>query len=80
LIAGLFPDGPAEEGDLEQGDLIIEIAGEEIESAEDLTSTLTELDPGSTVEVRVLRGGDEVIEDVELERRPTTIPLPEASP
>ena len=80
LIAGLFPDGPAEEGDLEQGDLIIEIAGEAIESAEDLTSTLTELDPGSTVEVRVLRGGDEVIEDVELERRPTTIPLPEDRP
>jgi S1-C subfamily serine protease len=80
LIAGIFPGSPAEEAGLRQGDLIVEISGEEIESAEDLTSTLTDLDPGSSVDVVVLRDGEVVTEKAELGRRPTTIPAPQESP
>ncbi|MGH2754708.1 MAG: S1C family serine protease [Actinomycetota bacterium] len=80
LIAGLFPDSPAEEGGLQVGDVIIGIADQDIRSAEDLTTALTDLDPGATVTTDVVRGGELVTESVELGRRPTTIPAPEETP
>jgi S1-C subfamily serine protease len=53
------------------------VDGKEIDSAEDLTSTLTDLDPGASVPVEVFRDDDVVTETVELGSRPTTIPVPE---
>ena len=57
--------------------MITAIDDEEIESAEDLTGTLTDLDPGSTVTVTVIRDDETVEESVELGQRPGGIPAPE---
>lgn len=77
LITGIYPDSPAEDGGLQQGDVITAIDDAEIDSAEDLTGTLTDLDPGSTVTVTVIRDNETVEERVELGRRPGGIPAPE---
>jgi serine protease Do len=80
LLAGIFPDSPAEAAGLEQGDVIIDVGGRQVASDDDLTTALTRFDPGETVEVTVLRDGNEEVIDVELGQRPASIPLPEETP
>lgn len=80
IVAGLFPDSPAAEGGIEQGDVITKLGDLELESAEDLTTSLTEFDPGETIKVTVVRGDETIVLDVELDQRPATIPLPEETP
>ncbi|MGI8775492.1 MAG: S1C family serine protease [Actinomycetota bacterium] len=73
FIVGLFPDGPAAAGGVEAGDVIIEVAGEGLASAEDLTEALTAHDPDETIPIVVLREGEEITLDVKLGSRPVTI-------
>lgn len=80
IVAGLFPDSPAAEGGIEQGDVIIDLGGNELESAADLTTTVTKFDPGETIEVTVVRGDETLTFDVTLGQRPATIPVPEETP
>jgi S1-C subfamily serine protease len=76
LIAGIFPDGPAEGAGLEQGDVIVRAAGEDVTSAEGLTRALTQVDPGEVIEVTFLRGGSERTVEVEAGARPVTFERP----
>jgi len=80
LVTGLYPDSPADRGGVEQGDVITDLGGFGLESVEDLTTSLTEFDPGERIEVTVVRGDETIVVDVELDQRPATIPLPEESP
>lgn len=77
MVAGVFPDSPAEDGGLEQADLIIDVGGEEVDSGDALTAALTEFDPGEVVPITVLRDGSEEVVEVELGQRPVTIEPPE---
>lgn len=77
LVAGVFPSSPAEDGGMEQGDLIIDVGGAEVDSGDALTEALTNFDPGELVDVTVLRDGDERTLEVELGQRPVTIEPPE---
>ncbi len=72
LVMGLFPDGPAETAGIEQGDVIIEIGGIDIDGVDDVTTALRESDPGDVVEVVIVRDGEEEVFEVEVEARPTT--------
>ena len=77
LIMGLVPGSPADEAGLVEGDLIVEIDGEPIESADDVTGVLRDEDPGNVVEVRYLADsaiGDSV--EVELGARPPVFEPP----
>lgn len=73
LVVGLFPDGPAEDAGIQQGDVIIRIADEPISDIADVNTALRDLDPGDIVEVVVHRAGDERTIELELGRRPTTL-------
>ncbi|HEU4480765.1 MAG TPA: PDZ domain-containing protein, partial [Actinomycetota bacterium] len=75
---GVFPDGPADMGGVEPGDVIVDVGGREVGSTNDLTEALTRFDPKEQIEVVVIRAGDEVTIEVELGQRPTTIqPAPD---
>ena len=69
-IAATFPGDPAAEAGLEVGEVIVEIAGREVRSGDDLTEVLTDHDPGDRVEVTVATPEGTRTETVELGTRP----------
>ena len=69
-ITLIFPNNPAEEAGLEEGDVIVRVGDKVVASAENLTSALAGFDPGDTVEVVVVnQEGTETVE-VTLAQRP----------
>jgi hypothetical protein len=59
-IDGAKKDGPAGIAGLKKGDIITSIGGKDIKNIYDYMYRLAELKPGETVEVKVMRGDDEL--------------------
>ena len=55
LVLGVEDDSTAEELGVKAGDVIVEVEGEEIHSAGDIRESLSELDKGDEVNVKILR-------------------------
>jgi serine protease Do len=72
--------GPAALAGVELGDVIIAVDGHEIDSASDLQATLAEFEPGSTVQLEVIRNGKETSIPVELGLIKTGGPPPPPAP
>lgn len=70
LVLEVLSNGPAEEVEMEVGDLITSIDDREIASADDLIQTLADLDPGVEVELSIVSEDGRRIETVELDQRP----------
>lgn len=69
-ITLVFPDNPAREAGLEQGDVIVRLGGRPVASAEDLTEALSGFDPGDEVDVVIVnQTGTETVQ-VTLAQRP----------
>lgn len=66
LIADLDPEGPAAQGGLQAGDVIIEVNGEEVERSSTLPRLIGRGAPGTEVELTLMRDGEEITESVEL--------------
>lgn len=66
LIADLDPEGPAAQGGLQAGDVILEVNGEEVERSSTLPRLIGRGAPGTEVELTLMRDGEEVTESVEL--------------
>ncbi|QJQ94724.1 MULTISPECIES: DegQ family serine endoprotease [Halomonadaceae] len=64
LIADLDPQGPAAEGGLRAGDVILEVDGQEVESSTTLPRLIGRVAPGSDVELTVMREGERRSQDV----------------
>lgn len=58
LIADLDPEGPAAQGGLQAGDVILEVNGEAVESSSTLPRLIGRVSPGSEVELTLLRDGE----------------------
>ncbi|CAN5595489.1 N/A [soil metagenome] len=72
-LVEVFPDGPADDADLEAGEVIVAIDGDEISSPQDLTDVLADFGPGDEVTLTLVGPDGEREVDVELERRPVTL-------
>ena len=70
LITEIVGGAPADEAGLEPGDVIVSIDGEPVQGNEDLTSILTEHDPGETVTVEIVNADGEGTVEVTLAQRP----------
>ena len=71
LIAAIVREGPAWEGGLRRGDVIISLAGEDISTARDLIWLLRyNSQVGDDVEVKVFREKEEITTEVTLGERP----------
>jgi len=57
LVSGLKPDAPAARAGLKNGDVILELNGQPIESANDLRLRISQTAPGSSVKLEISRGG-----------------------
>tara|TARA_R110002012_G_scaffold23885_3_gene80606 strand:+ start:11003 stop:12427 length:1425 start_codon:yes stop_codon:yes gene_type:complete len=66
LIADLDPEGPAAQGGLQAGDVILEVNGEEVERSNTLPRMIGKGAPGTEIELLVMRDGEKVTETVEL--------------
>ncbi|MBB3191075.1 DegQ family serine endoprotease [Halomonas cerina] len=58
LIADLDPDGPAAQGGLEAGDIILEVNGREVAQSSTLPRLIGQVAPGNEVELTLLRDGE----------------------
>jgi serine protease Do len=58
VVAEVLPDGPAAKAGLQKGDVIVSLNGREIDS-QSLRATVGSMTPGTTVNVKVLRGASE---------------------
>ena len=56
MLSGLSPGGPAEKAGMRPGDVIVEVAGRQIENIYDYTYALDELQVGEDVTIVVMRG------------------------
>ncbi len=72
LIADLDPEGPAAQGGLQAGDVILEVAGEEVDRSSTLPRLIGRTTPGTEVEMLVLRDGEERQETVTVGDWPET--------
>lgn len=66
LIADLDPEGPAAQGGLQAGDVILEVNGEEVERSSTLPRLIGRGAPGTEVDLTLMRDGEEITESVEL--------------
>lgn len=60
LVLAVEPGGPAAAAGVRQGDVLVELAGSEVGSLEELFGALRDTESGQQVEVTVLRAGDRV--------------------
>jgi S1-C subfamily serine protease len=73
-LLAITPDGPAERGGLQSGDVIVEIDGAEVNTLGGLLADVESRGIGDTVELSVLRDGAPLEMTVRLEERPATVP------
>ena len=56
----MTPEGPAAKAGIRKGDLLVSVNGRELQTADDLYSTLLDHGPGSSVKLGVVRGQEEL--------------------
>ncbi len=69
LISDVEPDSPAEKAGLEKGDLIIEVEGEKVEDARDLSWIVANIPPETEIKIDIIREGKEKTIKAELGQR-----------
>lgn len=73
LILRVMSGTPAEQANLQKGDIIHKVNGVEVESATDVQEQVEQSRIGELIEIEVNRGGERVV----VELRPTTLPVEE---
>lgn len=71
LIPDVTKDSAAEKGGIEQGDIVIELNGEQIENADELLNKVAMIKPGTEIIIVVLRDGQRRTLNVEVGERPS---------
>lgn len=69
-VNGVFPDSPAEEAGLKEGDVFVKLGGKEISTVQSLIEAVQAAGAGSTLKFTVRRGADELEVKVKLAERP----------
>jgi len=69
VVSDVRPDGPAAEAGMQPDDVIVEIDGEPVRDGEELISTVASKTVGETVDIKVIRDGEEKTLQVEIADR-----------
>ncbi|MFB3921235.1 MAG: Do family serine endopeptidase [Terriglobia bacterium] len=70
LVQNITPDGPADKAGMKNGDVVRKFNGEVVAGANDLTTRVVNVSPGSTVTLDILRDGNPTEVKVTLGQRP----------
>lgn len=70
LISGVAEDSSAEAAGIEDGDVIVEFDGKDVDSADELQELVADMDPGDKVKIVLIRDGERKTIELELGERP----------
>jgi len=73
LVQSVEPDSPADKAGIKNGDVIRKINGKKVEGSGELTALVTEMNPGTTVTLDILRDGNPMTIRVTLGERPAEV-------
>ncbi len=68
-VVRVFPDTPAEQMGIQEGDRITQVNGQEVQSTQEFISQIREMNPGDQVQLEVDRNQEEIIVSGQLESR-----------
>lgn len=71
VVAAVAPDGPADAAGIRPGDLIVGMGGEAVDDLGDLLAELRRHDPGDTVDVVIVREGEDRAHEVTIGELPS---------
>lgn len=75
LITGVLHNGPAAQGGMRPGDVVVEVARNKVANTAQLLNAVASLKPGEAAQLRVQRGGEMLALNIVVAKRPKT-PLP----
>jgi serine protease Do len=75
LVADLIPGGPAQKAGVHQGDVVVGLNGQAVDSANSLTRQVAQQHPGDVLHLAILRAGKPVTVDVASGIRPSALKL-----
>jgi 2-alkenal reductase len=70
FVTDIVPGSPADEANLRRGDILISLGGQKVDGEHPFINVLYEFEPGETIRVGVLRGGQEIEVELQLTERP----------
>ncbi len=70
LIREVVPGGPAQRAGLKSGDVVVAVNGKPTDDAATLRNQISAMSPGTRAPLKVTRGGDEVLLEIEVAKRP----------
>ncbi|HEY3189648.1 MAG TPA: trypsin-like peptidase domain-containing protein [Solirubrobacteraceae bacterium] len=73
-VTSVIPGGPADGGGVDQGDVITEVDGQPVNSADDVSRIVNGKEPGDTIDLHVDRSGQDLGLSVKLQNRPARTP------
>jgi putative serine protease PepD len=73
VLAEVVDGGPAADAGLQQGDVVVQVDGQAVESSEDVSGAVSAKEPGETISVQVERDGNTRTVEVKLGTRPATV-------
>jgi serine protease Do len=71
VVGDVSPNSPASEGDLERGDILLEVNGKPVTDSNQLRMSISMMQPGTRVQVKVLRSGNQKEISLKLAEMPT---------
>jgi Do/DeqQ family serine protease len=72
VVTRMYRNSPALAAGIEPGDLILAVDGQEVRSAQDVTTRLALRKPGSSVKLKIQRGRQTAVVESKVVERPTT--------
>ena len=70
IVSDVYKKGPADKADLRVGDIILEVNGDRVNSAEEFSSVLSDANPGDVLKLKVFREHKMINIDLKLEKKP----------
>jgi serine protease Do len=71
VVGDVSADGPAKEAGVQRGDILLEVNGKPVSSSNQLRNSISMMQPGTSVKLKVLRNGSERVISVKLAEMPT---------
>jgi len=75
LVDEVTPSGPADKAGIKNGDVIRKLNGQTVEGRDQLTAMITNINPGTTVKLDILRDGQPMTVQATLGERPANLPV-----